>query len=230
MTTDSTHPVDPAGQLAAIAQEIARCTACPLHRSRTNTVPGEGPATAEIMFIGEGPGQREDALGRPFVGPSGDLLERWLAEVGLRREQVFIGNVVKCRPPGNRDPEPEEIAACAPFLDRQMDLIQPKLVATLGRHSMNKFFPGARITRIHGIRGVKREGSRVYLPLFHPAYVLRNMNAMDDAIADIKLIPRLIRRLEQRLAEEAAGAATQGVPAPEPAPAPVDDTQQLSLL
>jgi DNA polymerase len=109
--TTSVMTSDNATQLQAIASEIAHCTACPLHRSRTNTVPGEGPANAEIMFIGEGPGQREDALGRPFVGPSGDLLEQWLAEIGLKRDHVFIANVVKCRPPGNRDPEPAEIAA-----------------------------------------------------------------------------------------------------------------------
>lgn len=198
---------DNATQLQAIADEIAHCTACPLHRTRTNTVPGEGSANAEILFIGEGPGQREDALGRPFVGPSGDLLEQWLAEIGFNREQVFIGNVVKCRPPGNRDPEPDEIAACAHFLDRQIEIIQPKLIATLGRHSLNKFFPGAKITKTHGIRGVKRVANRVYLPLFHPAYILRNLSAAPDAVADIKLIPRLIKRLEQRLAEEAAGQA-----------------------
>lgn len=213
--------------MQAIATEIARCTACPLHRSRTNTVPGEGPANAKILFIGEGPGQREDALGRPFVGPSGELLEQWLAEIGLQRDQVFITNVVKCRPPGNRDPEPDEIAACAHFLDRQLAIIQPKLIATLGRHSMSKFFPGGKITRIHGIRGVKREGTRVYLPLFHPAYVLRNTNAAPEAIADIKLIPRLIKRLEQRLAEEAAGYAAPPVEAPAPLP---DEPQQLKLI
>ncbi|MBM7842127.1 uracil-DNA glycosylase [Herpetosiphon giganteus] len=195
---------DAAATLALIAEEVAHCTACPLCRTRTNAVPGEGPADAEILLIGEGPGQREDALGRPFVGPSGDLLEQWLAEIGLAREQVFIANVVKCRPPGNRDPEPSEIAACAQFLDRQIAALAPKLIATLGRHSMNKFFPGGKITKIHGIRGVKRVGQTVFLPLFHPAYVLRNMNAMPDAIADIRLVPRLIARLNQRLHEEAS--------------------------
>ena len=217
---------DKANQLQAIADEIAHCTACPLHRSRTRTVPGEGPANAEILFIGEGPGQREDALGRPFVGPSGDLLEQWLGEIGLGRDQVFITNVVKCRPPGNRDPEPDEIAACARYLDRQIELIEPKLIATLGRHSLQRFFPGAKITKAHGIRGVKREGRRVYLPLFHPAYILRNPAAAPEAVADIKLIPRLIRRLEQRLAEEAAGHP------PAPAPAtndPEEPAQQLKL-
>ena len=128
------------------------------------------------------------------------------------------------------DPEPDEIAACAHFLDRQIAIIEPKLIATLGRHSMNKFFPGGKITRIHGVKGVKREGARVYLPLFHPAYVLRNMNAAGDAVADIRLIPRLIKRLEQRLAEEAAGIqAAPASPAAEPEP-PEPLQQQMSLL
>ena len=212
--------------LQTIADEIAQCTACPLHRSRTHTVPGEGAVDAEIMFIGEGPGQREDQLGRPFVGPSGDLLETWLAEIGLVRQQVFIANVVKCRPPGNRDPEPSEIAACAHFLDRQIDILRPKVIATLGRHSMQKFFPGARITRIHGIRGVRRDGSRVLVPLFHPAYVLRNANAAPEARKDIRLIPRLIKRLEQRLAEE---AANHTLPAASEAAEP-SEPEQLTLL
>lgn len=216
-----------AATLAAIAEEVAQCTACQLCRTRTNAVPGEGPANAEILLIGEGPGQREDALGRPFVGPSGDLLEQWLAEIGLTREQVFIANVVKCRPPGNRDPEPSEIAACADFLDRQIAALAPKLIATLGRHSMNKFFPGGKITKIHGIRGVKRQGQTVFLPLFHPAYVLRNMNAMPEAIADIKLIPRLIARLNQRLQEETNEATEPNLPeTDEPTPPP----QQMSMF
>lgn len=216
-----------AATLAAIAEEVVQCTACPLCRTRTNAVPGEGPANAEILLIGEGPGQREDALGRPFVGPSGDLLEQWLAEIGLTREQVFIANVVKCRPPGNRDPEPSEIAACAHFLDRQIAALAPKLIATLGRHSMNKFFPGGKITKIHGIRGVKRQGQTVFLPLFHPAYVLRNMNAMPDAIADIKLIPRLIARLNQRLQEETNQAPEPNLPETDELTTP---PQQMSMF
>ena len=218
---------DRAAQLQAIANEIAHCTACPLHRSRTRTVPGEGPADAAIMFLGEAPGQREDELGRPFVGRSGDLLELWLAEIGLDRASVFIGNIVKCRPPGNRDPEPAEIAACAHFIDRQLALVRPRLLATLGRHSMQKFFPGGKITRLHGIRGVRREGDRVYLPLFHPAYVLRNDQAAPDALADIRLVPRLLSRLEQRLAEERATPPDRLAPA---APADEPDPQQLSLF
>lgn len=220
---DAEESAKNAAALRAIAEEIAQCTACPLHRGRTNAVAGEGDPCAKIVFVGEGPGQREDQLGRPFVGPSGDLLEAWLAEIGLTREQVYILNVVKCRPPGNRDPEPSEIAACNHFLQRQLDILQPALLATLGRHSLNLFFPGAKITKAHGLRGVRREGKRVLLPLFHPAYVLRNTAAAEDARADIRLIPRLLQRLEQRLAEE----STTVIPPVEPQ---TEEPQQLSLL
>lgn len=209
--------------LQAIEAEVRSCTACALHKGRTRAVPGEGPVNAEIMFIGEAPGRNEDQQGRPFVGQAGKLLEELLAEIGLTRHDVWIGNVVKCRPPGNRDPQPEEIAACAGYLERQIELLQPKLIATLGRFSMEKFFPGARITRVHG--QAKRDGNRVLIPLFHPAYVLRNMAAMPDAIRDIRKIPRLLERLEQVLAEEAAGVA---VP-PEPE-MPPQEPEQLSLF
>lgn len=209
--------------LQAIEAEVRSCTACALHKDRTRAVPGEGPVNAEILFIGEAPGRNEDQQGRPFVGQAGKLLEELLAEIGLTRDDVWIGNVVKCRPPGNRDPQPEEIAACAGYLERQIELLQPKLIATLGRFSMEKFFPGARITRVHG--QAKREGRRVLIPLFHPAYVLRNMAAMPDAIRDIRKIPRLLERLEQVLAEEAAGTATP----PEPEPPP-EEPEQLSLF
>ena len=208
--------------LEEIANEVRSCTACELHKGRTRAVPGEGPLNAEIMFIGEAPGRNEDLQGRPFVGQAGKLLEELLAEIGLTRDDVWIGNVVKCRPPGNRDPQPEELAACAGYLERQIALLQPKLIATLGRFSMEKFFPGARITRVHG--QAKRDGKRVLIPLFHPAYVLRNMAAMPDAIRDMRKIPRLLDRLDQVLAEESAGRV-----APEPE-TPPDEPAQLSLF
>jgi uracil-DNA glycosylase len=213
---------DIAAALRQIADEVSVCTACELHKGRTHGVPGEGPVNAEIMFIGEAPGYNEDKQGRPFVGPAGKLLEDWLAEIGLTRDDVFIANVVKCRPPNNRDPQPEEIAACAGYLERQIALLQPRLIATLGRYSMEKFFPGARITRVHG--EARRDGARVLIPLFHPAYVLRNTAAMPDALRDMRKIPRLIQRLEQVLAEEAAAGV-----APEPEPEP-DEPEQLSLF
>src|SRR5918998_6125542 len=181
--------------LAAIAAEVSVCTACELHKGRTRAVPGEGPTNAEIMFIGEAPGRNEDQQGRPFVGQAGRLLEDLLAEIGLTRDDAWIGNIVKCRPPDNRDPRPEEIAACAGYLERQIALLQPKLIATLGRYSMEKFFPGAKITRVHG--QAKRDGKRVLIPLYHPAYILRNMSAMPDAVRDMQKLPRLLERLEQ---------------------------------
>lgn len=219
---DSRAYQDIAAALQQIADEVNVCTACELHKGRTRGVPGEGPVNAEIMFIGEAPGYNEDQQGRPFVGQAGKLLEDWLQEIGLTRDDVFIANVVKCRPPNNRDPQPQEIAACAGYLQRQIALLQPRLIATLGRYSMEKFFPGARITRVHG--EAKRDGARVLIPLFHPAYVLRNTAAMPDALRDMRKIPRLIQRLEQVLAEEAA-AGTASPPEDEP-----DEPEQLSLF
>ena len=208
--------------LELIADEVRHCTACELHKGRTRAVPGEGPVNAEIMFIGEAPGRNEDLQGRPFVGQAGKLLEELLAEIGLTREDVWIGNVVKCRPPENRDPRPEEIAACAGYLERQIELLQPKVIATLGRYSMEKFFPGAKITKVHG--QAKRDGNRVLIPLFHPAYILRNMAAKPDAVRDMHKIPRLLERLEQVLAEEAAA----GTPAD--SQEPPEQPEQLSLF
>lgn len=213
-----------AAALAQIAAEVNVCTACELHKGRTRAVPGEGPVNAELMFIGEAPGRNEDETGRPFVGQAGRLLEDLLDKIGLTRDDVFIGNVVKCRPPENRDPRPEEIAACAGYLQRQIELLQPKVIGTLGRYSMEKFFPGAKITKVHG--KAERQGQRVVIPLYHPAYVLRNMAAMPDAIRDMQRIPRLLERLDQVLAEE----AVTGTPLPEAETAASPTGEQLSLL
>ena len=136
--------------LDVIAAEVRSCTKCRLAETRTNAVPGEGRADTEVVFVGEGPGQTEDQQGRPFVGRAGDLLVKLLSTLGWRRQEVFITNIVKCRPPGNRDPEPDEIAACAPYLQRQLEILDPAVVATLGRFSMGYFRPGERITQIHG--------------------------------------------------------------------------------
>jgi len=224
--SDADSPSSIAAQLQQIAAEVNECTKCPLHQGRTHGVPGEGPINAEIMFIGEAPGRNEDQQGRPFVGQAGKLLEQLLAEIGLTRDDVWIANVVKCRPPGNRDPMPEEIAACSEYLERQIALLQPKMIATLGRYSMEKFFPGAKITRMHG--KAERRGERVVIPLFHPAYVLRNMAALPDAKRDMQRIPRLIERLEQVLAEEAASGVTSGDMPPREEPS--DEPEQLSLF
>jgi uracil-DNA glycosylase len=205
--------------LEKIASEVRVCLRCPLGKGRTHAVPGEGPANARVMFIGEGPGYHEDIQGRPFVGPSGQYLEELLASIHMRRKDAFIANVVKCRPPGNRDPEPVELAACRDYLDRQIALIQPEVVVTLGRFSMQRYFPGQSITRIHG--QPKRVGDQVYLPLFHPAAALRNPEWRQQMVNDFALIPQLLAELD------AAKAPKQ------PEPAQDEDEEnytQLSLF
>lgn len=182
-------------ELEALATEIAACTRCLLHRGRTKAVPGEGRADAEIMFIGEAPGFHEDQQGRPFVGAAGQFLEELLQSIGLTREEVFIANVVKCRPPGNRDPLPEEIEACKPFLDRQIELLQPKFVVTLGRFSMARAFPKARISRIHG-QPRKIDGV-IYYPMYHPAAALHQPSLRRTIEADMRQIPELLQQVAQ---------------------------------
>ena len=157
-------------ELGDLYQKIKVCQDCILSQGRTNAVPGEGPEDADIMFIGEGPGFHEDRQGRPFVGAAGNYLNELLEKIELSRDQVYITNVVKCRPPGNRDPQPEEIEACRPYLDTQIENIRPRLIVTLGRFSMQRYFPGASISRIHG--QPKRVGNVIYYPMFHPAAAL----------------------------------------------------------
>lgn len=154
--------------------QVNDCTRCTLHRKRTKAVPGEGNLNADIVFIGEGPGFYEDQQGRPFVGPAGQLLVDLLASIGLRREDVYITNMIKCRPPNNRDPLPEEIDACKPYLDRQLEMISPKVVVTLGRYSLSKFFPNVPIGKGRG-KPVKW-GDFIVYPVYHPAAALRNGN------------------------------------------------------
>ena len=148
-----------AAALEAIAAEVRACTRCRLAQTRTRAVPGEGHPDTEVMLVGEGPGQTEDQQGRPFVGRAGELLVKLLSTLGWRRQEVFITNIVKCRPPGNRDPEPDEIAACLPYLQRQLEVLDPAVVVTLGRFSMAHFRPGERITQIHGSAVVAPEGT-----------------------------------------------------------------------
>jgi len=181
--------------LAELYEEIAACQRCELAKGRTQTVPGEGPENAEIMFIGEAPGFHEDRQGRPFVGAAGQFLEELLASIGLKREVVYIANVTKCRPPANRDPLPDEIEVCRPFLDKQIELIQPKLIVTLGRYSMARYFPNASITRIHG--QPKRIGSRIYYPMFHPAAALHQPKWRSAVEEDMLKIPQILKETEQ---------------------------------
>lgn len=182
-------------ELEALAAEIAECTNCLLHRGRTKTVPGEGPENADLMFIGEAPGFHEDQQGRPFVGAAGKFLEELLESIGLGRKDVFIANVIKCRPPGNRDPLPEEIEACKPYLDRQIELIQPEMVVTLGRFSMARAFPKARISRIHG--QPRKVGGVLYYPMYHPAAALHQPSLRRIIEEDMRRIPELLDQAAQ---------------------------------
>ncbi|HSJ56925.1 MAG TPA: uracil-DNA glycosylase [Anaerolineae bacterium] len=174
--------------------QIRTCQKCVLAQGRTHAVPGEGPENAEILFVGEAPGFHEDRQGRPFVGAAGKFLEELLEKIGMTREQVYIANVAKCRPPGNRDPQPAEIEACRPYLDRQIELLRPKLIVTLGRFSMERYFPGASISRIHG--QPKRVGNVIYYPMFHPAAALHQPRWRSLVEQDILKIPELLARLE----------------------------------
>ena len=181
--------------LVKIAEEVSICQKCDLHHSRTKGVPGEGPPNAEIMFIGEGPGFHENNQGRPFVGAAGDLLVELLNAIGMKREEVFITNVVKCRPPGNRDPQPDELSACNPYLERQIQVINPKVIVTLGRYSMVKFIPNAKISEIHGTP-IKYQGMLV-VPFFHPAAALHRPSLRPTVEKDFSALPDLIKNAER---------------------------------
>jgi DNA polymerase len=190
--------------LETIATEVRACTRCRLAQTRTRAVPGEGHPDTEVVFVGEGPGQTEDQQGRPFVGRAGDLLVKLVSTLGWRRDEVFITNIVKCRPPGNRDPEPDEIAACAPYLQRQLEVLDPAVVVTLGRFSMAHFRPGERITQIHGtaVTAPPETGARDALAyaLYHPAAALRSTEVERQSYDDIAGLPRVLREARARRA------------------------------
>lgn len=193
---------DPAGphattqdSLEQIASEVRVCPLCDLSRTRTLAVPGAGPESAKIVFVGEGPGWNEDKQGLPFVGAAGKYLDELLAIAGLKRGDVFITNVVKCRPPGNRDPLPDEIAACSGYLDRQLALIDPLLVVTLGRFSMARWFSGTKISRIHG--QPKQFGRLMVMPMYHPAAALRSTAVKMDIESDFAKLPSIVSTAEQ---------------------------------
>lgn len=200
--------------LDAIAAEVRVCTNCRLHQTRTKAVPGEGDPETEVVFVGEGPGFNEDRGGRPFIGRAGDLLVKLLASIGWRREEVFITNIVKCRPPDNRDPQPDEIAACAPYLQRQLEVLDPAVIVTLGRHSMARFMPGARISQAHGtVRPVDADtGTRdaMVFAMYHPAAALRTPAIEVDSYADIAGVPAALldaRRRRELVRAQAAEIA-----------------------
>jgi uracil-DNA glycosylase family 4 len=176
--------------LTELYEEIANCQRCILSQARKNAVPGEGPEDADIVFIGEGPGFHEDQQGRPFVGAAGQFLDELLESIGLRRDDVYICNVIKCRPPGNRDPLPEEVEACKPHLDRQIEIISPRMIVTLGRFSMERYFPGTKISQIHG-QARKLQGI-IYYPMYHPAAALHQPRWRPVVEEDMSRIPQLL--------------------------------------
>ncbi|HSQ27704.1 MAG TPA: uracil-DNA glycosylase [Anaerolineales bacterium] len=187
--------MNPENILKQVADEVSTCTKCMLHHSRKNAVPGEGPSDAEIMFIGEGPGFHENEQGRPFVGAAGKFLDELLASIQMKRSDVFIGNVVKCRPPGNRDPLPEELSACSQYLEMQIQAINPKVIVTLGRFSMAHFLPGAKISEVHG--QARKVNGRLVVAMYHPAAALHQRSLKSTIEADFARLPDLIGKADQ---------------------------------
>jgi uracil-DNA glycosylase family 4 len=216
--------------LEVVATEVRSCTRCRLHETRTLAVPGEGSPDTEVVFVGEGPGFNEDRQGRPFVGRAGDLLTKFLATLRWKRDEVFITNIVKCRPPDNRDPEPDEIAACAPYLKRQLEILDPALIVTLGRHSLGRFMPGERISQAHGtMRPVDPESgatSAMAFALYHPAAALRTPDIERTSYADVARMPAAL--LESRARRETAEAVPVAVPAGS-APAPLSSSAAVAI-
>ncbi len=185
--------------IQTLNEQVASCPKCVLAKTRTNAVPGAGDPNAKIVFIGEGPGSNEDKQGVPFVGQAGKFLDELLASIDLRREDVYICNVVKCRPPSNRDPQQEEIAACAPWLEQQLEIIKPRVIVTLGRFSMNQYFKGQTISRIHG--QPKEIDGQLVVPMYHPAAALHQANLRSTIMDDFKKLPALV---EEALSKEPA--------------------------
>lgn len=183
--------------LAHIANEVAVCKKCALYESRKKPVAGEGPADAEIMFIGEGPGFHENEQGRPFVGASGKFLDQLLAQAELTRADVFICNVVKCRPPENRDPHPDELSACDEYLEAQIQAINPSIIVTLGRISMGKFFGNVKISAVHG--QMQKVGERFVIPMFHPAAALHQPPLKPSILADFAKLPNQLNEAREAL-------------------------------
>lgn len=188
-------------QLKILNARMAVECPCSLRDSATQAVPGDGSADAKILFVGEAPGKNEDIQGVPFVGAAGKFLNEMLATIGLRREDIYITNVVKYRPPENRDPSPEEINACMPWLHEQIRIIQPKVIVTLGRHAMEHFIPGKKISEVHGQafqRTFPDIGPQVFFALYHPAAALYNGSMRQTLITDFKNIPKVVEKIQER--------------------------------
>jgi DNA polymerase len=225
MIESSTPALEPRAQgLREIAVEVQRCTRCDLYKHALKGVPGEGDPNAEVMLIGEAPGWHENQQGRPFVGAAGQFLDQLLASVGLARRDVFIANVIKHRPPDNRDPLPDEIAACTGYLERQLAIVDPRVVVTLGRFSMNHFFPGEKISRIHGV--ARRHGDRLVLPMYHPAAALHQASLRRTVEDDFRRLPAVLAEARSLCA---APPPAPVVPAGQPAE-PAEPPKQLSLF
>lgn len=189
-------------ELEKLARQILVCTKCELQHSRKQAVPGEGPTHAEIMLIGEGPGARENEQGRPFVGASGKFLDQLLQQAGVTRADVWITNVVKCRPPGNRDPLPDEIEICTSnYLQHQIRIVDPSIIVTLGRFSMGLFFKGAKITQIHG--QMRKVDDRFVIAMYHPAAALHQMALKPAIMADFAKLPELLKEARAELGRSA---------------------------
>jgi uracil-DNA glycosylase family 4 len=181
--------------LIELYHEVAVCQDCELAKYRNKVVPGEGPEDAALFFIGEAPGWHEDQQGRPFVGPAGQFLDQLLTSIGLRREEVYIANVIKCRPPQNRDPLPLEIQACRKWLDRQIEIIHPKMIITLGRYSMARYFPYESISKIHG--KTQKFGDVICYPMYHPAAALHQGSLRQIIETDMLQIPQVLAQAEK---------------------------------
>ena len=198
--------------LAELEKTMKSCTKCRLSEGRLNVVPGEGSPDAKIMFIGEGPGKNEDEQGRPFVGAAGKLLTQMLESIGMKREDVYIANVVKCRPPSNRDPQQDEVDTCWPWLEKQLETIKPILIVPLGRHSLARFIPSARISADHG-RALRKDfpplGKVVFLPCYHPAAALYNGGLRETLFKDFRKIPKVLELIEKGDVEEEKEAIPQ---------------------
>jgi len=186
--------------LSELYREIENCRDCELAKYRTKVVPGEGPEDAKLLFIGEAPGWHEDQQGRPFVGPAGAFLNQLLASISLTREQVYIANVIKCRPQGNRDPLPAEIQACRKWLDRQIEIIHPEIIITLGRYSLARYFPNESISKIHG--KARRVGGIICYPMYHPAAALHQGKLRQTIETDMLQIPRVLAQNERIIETE----------------------------
>ena len=218
--------VDARAALLALSKEAEACTRCLLHASRTRVVPGEGDPCSDLMFVGEAPGYHEDQQGRPFVGQAGQLLEELLSSIGLTREQVFIANVLKCRPPNNRDPLPDEVTACQAFLQRQIEVIEPKVICTLGNHA-TKLLSGnpTGITRVHGRPQVftVADQSMYLYPIFHPAAALYTRAMLATLQEDVRRLPELLARPRPAPAGRPEAALTPDVSPVPPSPARTHD-------